>query len=298
MDVASATNVPNEPTTLSKEESVLRAELLWMLETQAPPLVAEVGTIIKTGLACCTPSSADAGPNQRSTASATLAVTSANSDLLKGFVTIDGTAIIKGELTLKLPHYNRGNVIKLTINSANPPILHQVQTARNYLLLALEAFESQPNAAHDRDSLLQLLHRVSAIVKKAKAALVRIDESDIFPNKECDIKLLQLSSMIPKVFAPDLPDDLVVEFHVIQSNLVVSVYALNFHQPGIPLQFQSKILGKFKNIKLDTYKGRPVEILDELTVESASPRLATLVRSIDTLDGLCEEMRIKLQILR
>ncbi|KND04677.1 uncharacterized protein SPPG_00392 [Spizellomyces punctatus DAOM BR117] len=288
MDVASATNVPNAPTTLSKEESVLRAELLWMLETQAPPLVAEVGTIIKTGLACCTPSSADAGPNQRSTASATLAVTSANSDLLKGFVTIDGTAIVKGELTLKLPHYNRGNVIKLTINSANPPVLHQVQTARNYLLLALEAFESQPNAAHDRDSLMQLLNRVSAIVKKAKAALVRIDESDIFPNKECDIK----------VFAPDLPDDLVVEFHVIQSNLVVSVYALNFHQPGIPLQFQSKILGKFKNIKLDTYKGRPVEILDELTVESASPRLATLVRSIDTLDGLCEEMRIKLQILR
>ncbi|KAI9090943.1 RAVE subunit 2/Rogdi, partial [Phlyctochytrium arcticum] len=192
------------------------------------------------------------------------------------------------ELTLKLPHYNRGNPVKVILNSSAPPVLEQVQTARNYLILALEAYEASPHAGNDRDSLKKLLDRISNFIKKAKAVLQSIHETDTFPAKECNAK----------AFSPDLPEDLIVEFHVVQSSLVVSVFAVNYHQPGIPLQFQSKILGKFKNMKMDTYKGKPVEVLDELTVESPSPRLATLVRAIDTVNGLCEELRMKIQIFR
>ncbi|KAJ3186974.1 hypothetical protein HDU85_007012 [Gaertneriomyces sp. JEL0708] len=277
-----------DPGRLESEKSVVKKELQWMLHTRAPPLVAEIGTILQTGITCCTPTPPDASQAVRAAGSATLAITSANSDLLKGFVTVDGTAVVKGELNLKLPHYNRGNAFKAVINPSNPPILEQVEEARNFLVLAYQEFRSHPHATQDQEALMQLLASISILAKKAKAALTKITESSVFPNKECD----------GKWFSPELPDDLVIEFHVIQASVVVSVFALNYHQPGIPLQIQSKILSKFKNMKLDTYKGRPVEVLDQLTVESASPRLATLARSIDTVDGLCEDLSLKLQVLR
>ncbi|KAI8909461.1 Rogdi leucine zipper containing protein-domain-containing protein [Powellomyces hirtus] len=207
----------------------------------------------------------------------TLAVTSTSSDLVKGFVTIDGTAIVKGELTLKLPHYNRGNALKVAINPSQPAYLQQLITVQNYLVLAQQAFIRVPRSARNRAGLL-----------KASKALSRVREADTFPAKECDAKC----------FSPDLPEDLIVEFFVKHSSLMVSIRALNFQQQGIPLQIQSKILGKFRNMRIETYKGRPVEILDELTVGSASPRLVTLIRSLNTIAGLCEDMHMKLQMFK
>lgn len=47
-----------------------------------------------------------------------------------------------------------------------------------------------------------------------------------------------------------------------------------------------------------TYKNRPVEVLDELTVESTSPPLTTLIRAVHTVNGLCEDLKMKMNILR
>ncbi|KAJ3299481.1 hypothetical protein HK104_008751 [Borealophlyctis nickersoniae] len=104
-------------------------------------------------------------------------------------------------------------------------------------------------------------------------------------------------SIADRAFTPELPEDLVVEFHVNQTSLLISIFALSFHQSAIPLQIQSKILGKFKTFKIDTYKGRPVEIVDEFAAESSSPMLAALMQSIDSVEALAEDIRSKLQAL-
>ncbi|KAJ3015134.1 hypothetical protein HKX48_004755 [Thoreauomyces humboldtii] len=278
----------SQPQQLS-EDAFMKAELKWLLESQTPPLVGEIETIIKTAMGCCTGATDSGFLSPRENSSATLAVTSASSDLVKGFITIDGTAIVKGELTLKLPHYNRGNPVKVTINSARPVFLQQLVKARNYLITALQAFYAFPRASRDRDGLLQLLRQVSSAVNQW---LPR----SVIP-KIMNAQVLEIFAPV-QVFSPDLPEDLIVEFHVMHSSLLVSVKALNYHQQGIPLQIQSKILGKFRNIKLDTYKGRPVELLDEVTVESASPRLTTLMRSIKTAGGLCEDLINKIQVFK
>ncbi|KAI8822625.1 RAVE subunit 2/Rogdi [Fimicolochytrium jonesii] len=259
------------------------------METQAPPLITEIVSIINTGLSCSLGSQEPTPPSQPVNPPATLAITSANSDLVKGFLTIDGASVIKGDLTLKLPHYNRGNAVKVTINPARPTFLRQVSSARNHLIASLDIILQLAEVRHvKREKLHSALRRVSKHMKSAKAGLCRVADADIFPVREGDAT----------AFAPDLPEDLVVDLHVMQSNVVVSIYALNYHQSGIPLQIQSKILGKFRNLKLDTYKGKPVEILDTVTVESASPRLATLIRSIDTVEGLCDQLILKLNVFR
>ncbi|KAJ3161884.1 hypothetical protein HDU88_007223 [Geranomyces variabilis] len=296
----------------STEASFMAAELKWFLESQTPPIISEIQTIIENSLNCCT-GSLDKGPlwkarpglgweqdltfsetnltgfqDVRTNSLSTLAVTSSSSDLVKGFITIDGTAIVKGELTLKLPHYNRGNAVKVTINSAQPPHLEQLRAAQYYLTLALQAFEKYPLSSRDQAGLSKLLDRIATATRKAQKTLSRYKEKNGFPSKECDVKS----------FSPDLPEDLVIEFFVLQSTLMVSVRALNYPQQGIPLQIQSKILGKFRNVKLETYRGRPVEVLDEITVGSASPRLATLIRSLNTIGGLCEDMQNKLRMFK
>ncbi|KAJ3159474.1 hypothetical protein HDU86_001792 [Geranomyces michiganensis] len=270
------------------EEDFMNAELKWLLESQTPLIVCEIETIIKNALHCCTGSLDKGVQDVQANSPSTLAVTSASSDLVKGFVTIDGTAIVKGELTLKLPHYNRGNAVKVTINSAQPPHLEQLRAAQYYLTLALQAFVTYPKSARDRTGLIKLLERIAAAIRKAQKRLSRFKEKNGFPTTECDLKS----------FSPDLPEDLVIEFFVLQSTLMVSIRALNYPQQGIPLQIQSKILGKFRNVKLETYRGRPVEVLDELVVGSASPRLATLIRSLNTISGLCEDMQNKLKMFK
>ncbi|KAJ3152057.1 hypothetical protein HDU89_001704 [Geranomyces variabilis] len=223
----------------STEASFMAAELKWFLESQTPPIISEIETIIE-------------------------------------------------ELTLKLPHYNRGNAVKVIINSAQPPHLDQLRAAQYYLTLALQSFEKYPISSRDQGGLSKLLERIATATRKAQKTLSRYKEKNGFPGKECDVKS----------FSPDLPEDLVIEFFVLQSTLMVSVRALNYPQQGIPLQIQSKILGKFRNVKLETYRGRPVEVLDEITVGSASPRLATLIRSLNTIGGLCEDMQNKLRMFK
>ncbi|KAI8817098.1 RAVE subunit 2/Rogdi [Fimicolochytrium jonesii] len=260
------------------------------METQVPPLITEMVAIINTGLSCSLGSQEPTPPSQPVNPPATLAITAASTDLVKGLLTLDGAFITKGDLTLKLPHHNHGDAVRVTINSARPILLRQISSARNHLLASLDIILQLADAGHGRrDKLLRSpLRRVRENMKSAKAELCRVDDADIFPAKKGDAK----------AFAPDLPDDLVIDLHVIQSNVVVSVHALHYPQSAIPLQFQSKILGKFKSAKLATYEGKQVEILDTVIVEATAPRLATLVSSIDTVEALCNQLMLKLNVAR
>ncbi|KAG0282998.1 hypothetical protein BGZ96_012641 [Linnemannia gamsii] len=92
---------------LAEEEKVLRAEQEWFLTTQ---VTTSLDAIQKALVAC-----QDAARLQDDVMGAlTLAVSSPNNDSLKGFVTLSGSFIVKGELTIKLPKLP---VVKAAIHS-------------------------------------------------------------------------------------------------------------------------------------------------------------------------------------
>ncbi|KAF9383471.1 hypothetical protein CPC16_008897 [Podila verticillata] len=95
---------------LAEEERVLRAEQEWFLSSQVQP---SLEAIQKALIAC-----QDAAKLQDDTKGAlTLAISSTNNDILKGFVTLSSSFIIKGELVVKLP---KQPVVKAAIHSQAP----------------------------------------------------------------------------------------------------------------------------------------------------------------------------------
>ncbi|KAF9383660.1 hypothetical protein CPB97_006291 [Podila verticillata] len=95
---------------LAEEERVLRAEQEWFLSSQVQP---SLEAIQKALIAC-----QDAAKLQDDTKGAlTLAISSTNNDILKGFVTLSSSFIIKGELIVKLP---KQPVVKAAIHSQAP----------------------------------------------------------------------------------------------------------------------------------------------------------------------------------
>ncbi|KAJ3196203.1 hypothetical protein HK101_009766 [Irineochytrium annulatum] len=131
-------------------------ERSWLLEHYIPGVVSQLKKLVQEGLGSCC-SSVDLGKllDHKGVIN-----TSASQDMVKGFVTVDGSNIVKGvrffarpermpidevwfvqELTLKLPHYSRG-VGKVAIVPARPYKLMQLQTVRNHLAAALNVLEN------------------------------------------------------------------------------------------------------------------------------------------------------------
>ncbi|KAI8802315.1 RAVE subunit 2/Rogdi [Cladochytrium replicatum] len=278
-----------------KEELALRAELDWLFANEVPAAMEELVELLNAGLQACIPSGETGGAT-------TLAVSTPkfvpfrydpptlinisnitlSSDQLKGFVTVNGGNLVRADLNVKFTHYNRGNPIKVSVAPTRPYPLPQIQTARNCFVVALDAVSSQPHPSHSRRDLKELLSKLVLLSKQAQEALATLDEKYMFPNVECD----------PTSFTPEIAEDLVVQFSVHRTTIVASIVGLNLHaHGGVPLHVQSKILKGFKTMKIDKYKGRPVEILDEVTVESSSsPRLATCLNALSGIEMLAASL--------
>ncbi|CAG8570105.1 9906_t:CDS:10 [Paraglomus occultum] len=198
-------------TELQREKETLARELQWLLDTELPPVIQDLEKALKK----C--DSMMKNENEESVRS-TLAITSSNSDALKGYIMSSGSNIYKGELQIKLPNYNRGNLVKATINSQKPYFIDQLGDAQNYLILTLDLLESS-HVPYTKQSAMELLNDVIKYVSKSRSALTSANEGNLFPYKICE----------SQVFNSALPDDLVIEFHVEGAEIVTSVYALQYH---------------------------------------------------------------------
>ncbi|KAK5664749.1 hypothetical protein QVD99_008296 [Batrachochytrium dendrobatidis] len=218
---------------------------------------------------------------------ATLVVSSSNSGAVKGFVTMNGAAVVKGDLTIKLAHYNRASPFKISINQSKPCVLSQMSLANNCLVTcmdllacATEVYDTDLDMRHFQDAISNIVR----YLVKAREYLETPSESQLFPQKEPD----------PKCFQPELQDDLIIEFSTKRTLLNVSIYALSLHQQGIPLHLQNKLLGKFKHFKIGSYKGKEIEIVDEVSIDIVSPKLAEAFNSIEHTEALCRDTLAKL----
>ncbi|CAG8682990.1 12748_t:CDS:2, partial [Cetraspora pellucida] len=220
----------------------------------------------------------------------TLAISSNNSDVLKGFVTLDGSDIIKGELQIKFPNYNRGNLIKLAVNTKKPYFIEQQIDAQNYITLALDALECSNNL-NTKEKCYELLDTVLKYISNARYILTCASEEKLFPYKICD----------PQMFSSKLPEDLVIQFHIEGPCIVVSVFALQFHSSA-PQQKQGNILGSSKStlkvcqITISQYKDKYASILNEIVVKSLDPKLKKVMECLKKLESDCSAWRNKISV--
>ncbi|CAG8809225.1 1119_t:CDS:2, partial [Dentiscutata erythropus] len=137
------------------------------------------------------------------------------------------------ELQVKFTNYNCGNLIKLTVNPKKPYFIEQ------------------------------LLDTVLKNISNAQFILTCANEEKLFPYKICD----------PQLFSSKLPEDLVIQFHIEGSCIVVSVYALQYHSSA-PQQKQGNVLGSSKSsLKVCQYKDKYASVLNEIVVKSLDPKL-------------------------
>ncbi|RHZ89729.1 hypothetical protein Glove_11g32 [Diversispora epigaea] len=261
---------------LQKEEIILAKELKWLLETQLPNALDD----LKKGLKKC--EAIMKSPEHDETS--TLAISSTNSDALKGYITLDGSDIIKGELQAKLPNYNRGNLVKLIINSKKPYFIEQLIDAQNYITLALDVLKDS-NKVYTKENALELLETVFKYLSTSRSVLNYANQEKLFPYKICD----------PQMFSSNLPEDLVIQFHVEGSFIVNSIYALQFHKSSHP---KHGILGTSKQPppKVFQYKDKYVCILDEVFVKSLDPKLAEVMECLSRLERDCLSWKGKIEL--
>ncbi|KAJ3093350.1 hypothetical protein HK100_006656, partial [Physocladia obscura] len=227
-------------------------------------------------------------------------------DCVKGIVSIDGTQIVKAvrELTLKLPHHASSrattppkiSLAQQTNNNNNNnssssssiyytlPQLVAFETSLYYALSVIESIQDRIRNSSDKkvataavvdiDWVYDCIVTTARVLREAVRSLNDVDEEVLFPMKEVDAKQ----------FSQELPDDVIIEFFMASANmLAVSIYAISYQHgsqsntaggmiPIIPMQ--SQILSRFKNMKIETYKGKAIEILDEVYLEVAVPSFA------------------------
>ncbi|KAI9005609.1 hypothetical protein DFJ74DRAFT_712648 [Hyaloraphidium curvatum] len=209
----------------------LNRELQLLLQTTVPTLIVQLTNLLKASMDIAKDASG----------STVLAVSSSNTDALKGFVTVNGTMITKAEIKLKMPQYK----------SQLPPY----------------------NLARQL-TLVQELTKLLDNVKRAKLSISRLDEKATFPQKECDTK----------AFNPELPDDLIIEFYVNRSSIVVSAIALHS---------QNKLLNRLRSGTGRVF----VEAVEEILVEATYPKLATLVSNLTVAEDICASLLERLSVL-
>ncbi|KAF0457791.1 rave complex subunit rav2 [Gigaspora margarita] len=270
----------NEMHAVIREEAVLKKELEWLLDTQLPNALYNIKKILKK---CETIMKSP--EHDDSFGTSTLAISSNNSDVLKGFVTLDGSDIIKGELQVKFSNYNRGNLLKLTVNPKKPYFLEQLIDAQNHITLALDALECSNNLL-TKERSYELLDTVLKNISNARFILTCANEEKLFPYKICD----------PQMFSSKLPEDLAVQFHIEGSYIVVSVYALQYHSSA-PQQKHGNILGSSKSpLKVCQYKDKYVSVLNEIVVKSLDPKLESVMECLKKLESNCSAWKNKIAV--
>ncbi|CAG8605749.1 10519_t:CDS:2, partial [Diversispora eburnea] len=176
------------------------------------------------------------------------------SDALKGYITLDGSDIIKGELQVKLPNYNPLDILKYS------------------------------NKVYTKESALELLETVFKYLSSSRSVLNYANQEKLFPYKICD----------PQMFSSNLPEDLVIQFHVEGSYIVNSIYALQFHKSSP----KNGILGTSKQPppKVYQYKDKYAYVLDEVFVKSLDPKLAEVMECLNRLERDCLGWKGKIEL--
>ncbi|KJE98396.1 hypothetical protein CAOG_008356, partial [Capsaspora owczarzaki ATCC 30864] len=220
---------------IAQEKSNLHKELEWLLRMEVPAVFMQLGLMLKD----CAQTLA--GPSGVSSAVAQASVFTApitnTSDSVKGFAMLEGSRIIKADVTVRFSKWNKSLPISTSITSKEPWILSQIQNATNYVQLALSELDDsslQHGLFHTREQVQSVMDRVMAFLRKAQDQL--LFQSNLFPYNIDDLQL--------NAFNPRLPADLFVDFSINYAALNVSVYACTLLGTNQPARKPSSVARK------------------------------------------------------
>ncbi|RUS19304.1 hypothetical protein BC937DRAFT_87701 [Endogone sp. FLAS-F59071] len=126
-------------------------------------------------------------------------------------------------------------------------------------------------------------------VNQARSELNHASEEKLFPLKARDNKL----------FNPELPEDLIVEFFISEIFVICKVSALQYHA-NVPI---ASAVAKFSLLggpkpanKMVKYKGQNAVVIDEVKVDSKSPVLVDMLAALKSVEDACRQFRTKLNL--
>ncbi|BFZ64599.1 hypothetical protein YB2330_005746 [Saitoella coloradoensis] len=278
----------NPPTDLHKaERDAARAEFTWLLESILPHTT---NTLI-SGLQECVAILA-------SESSITLALSSARSEHLKGFIVRRGDEIVKTDIRLKMPTFNSGRGYNLTLtprgigqhgevqSEPHPIPLPQYSAAKRMISRALELasssdFLSPEKASSNLSTLAELLHTTLTTLRSP-------DNHTLFPYAALSTDILP-SSLSLDIFLADGAVTLDLR------SLRLSPNPSDFtHKQHWAMGF-----GKVKHEpqgEVYRYAEQYAKVLEKVRVESQDPGLMAVMVKVSVLEGAARQAREKVEI--
>jgi hypothetical protein len=191
---------------------------------------------------------------------------------------IEGWLLKDGKLGIRTPKFNKGAPFVTTVNQ--PWKFTQLHNAHNYLVLALDQIHDVVSVQNiDSALILRSIDKIQHYLKLAN------DEFTL--NRATSPK----SPQSLQVFKPSLPNTLNVQFEIVSTTWVTTVYVLDKINP--------KLSRAQSDHGSDDGSGplSGMEIIDTHQKATPSRKLETISSYIHNLNQLCCEFREKLVVL-
>ncbi|KAJ1971492.1 hypothetical protein H4R35_005228 [Dimargaris xerosporica] len=199
-------------TIVEEELRALKSEETWFLEQEVAAVLDEIKVHIQLALLALGESLQ--GQEFESSAGSTLALSSPSNESIKGFVSIFGSQINKGELRIVLPKHLKTKAYDVKIDPGHPVVLAQIQDTVNYLHMALEflATECRPGSVIQAQEFMQDL-------------LGCLRKAELFFAQPLT-NAIQFPVDVPN---SPLPENIILELFINRTNFVAKVHVL---EPG------------------------------------------------------------------
>ncbi|KAI8055441.1 hypothetical protein BDF22DRAFT_742031 [Syncephalis plumigaleata] len=200
----------------------------------------------------------------------TLVLSTPNSEILKGFVRLEGSNLVKVRSTDK---------VTMATDCVYPldqiDLLHRETAILNDLIQHMTC----PIDLNDGKKM------ISALMKQIDKvlSLFQPTAAQSFPKKSYD----------PKIFNPILNEQIAVEFNIENTDLVATIRVLKYHKTP-PVRYRSLIYGWVEPPPVYPWLGRLAQVMETVQVHSAVPSLADLWNSLRSIRVLCAAYRDKL----
>ncbi|KAM7438093.1 hypothetical protein ABFA07_012397 [Porites harrisoni] len=270
---------------------VLRLEFEWLLREHVPKVLAQLGSILQECSKCLKLSSIPPkGPTGEIQGEIKtqdyFMLSTPNSDMLKGYVAVEGENISKADLKFKLPKVSSSG-FRVFVRERLPWKLKQIQDAINYLQLAIDKVqETKANCNFSSGQEIgKVVDEITSFLTKGKTRLSLPERTPV---------LDMLTSGDQRVFKPGMPDDVVAYFCLNGDKLVLSVYTLTTlpvpPQNIKPPQDNDPVGQTFE------FNGKWMEITSHLEVDCSIPRLSDSVLLIGAALRLCQQLKDKFAV--
>lgn len=191
-------------------------------------------------------------------------------DVLKGFVTLEGQRIVKAEIQIQLPAWNKGNLLSLSLHPEYPVDLPQIHACSKLIELSSAALDLVLDC---RDPFL-ICNFLDDSVSYAQEALTVIENvNQVYPMTAA--KLV------------GCPDDLLISFGVQNCGIVATV-SVDPAPGGTNVSFVRSLRPGSKSSLSSVFGSSQAECI--VKVESAAPSLtaahAMLVHCINKITML------------